>query len=57
MHSIDLVELKKQQQRYYALLNGAKRGLYAPKMVRVDLMTVAKASHRLLILHDDYYLV
>ena len=36
MHSIDIVELRKQQQRYYALLNGAKRGLYAPKMVRAE---------------------
>lgn len=29
-------DLRKQQRRYYALLNGAKRGLYAPKMVRME---------------------
>ena len=33
MNALDFVELRKQQQRYYALLNGAKRGLFAPKMV------------------------
>ena len=49
MHSTDIAELKKQQQRYYelkkqqqryyALLNGAKRGLHAPKVVRKKIAT------------------
>ena len=36
MPVIDYIELRKQQRRYYALLNGAQRGLKAPPLQLVS---------------------